>query len=152
MGSSDCKNSVRFAETLVGLLESPEKAGNGGRTDGDVLANAYITLPQFSGNELQPCAGFRFIHPEQIFRQQLGEVAVNFTNAIHSDGVSLQAALIYPALDADMRSRFKLEVAFADVAAVVVIQRTLTVDWVSIVAFYQVAVVAIHGTDQIGQG
>ena len=51
-----------------------------------------------------------------------------------------------------MRLGFELQVAFFGVVAVVTLEGALDIDGVRIVAFDQIAVVAIHRTHEIGEG
>ncbi len=60
-----------------------------------------------------------------------------------------QAAGVDPLLDGDVRPGLELQGARADVRAVVVVQRSLDVDRVRDVAFDEVAVVAVHGPDEV---
>ncbi len=56
-----------------------------------------------------------------------------------------------PALNGDVSLGLKLEAALMGIRAVVVLQRSFDIDRVRIVPLDQVAVVAIHGTHQIGE-
>ena len=51
-----------------------------------------------------------------------------------------------------MRLRFELQVSLARIIAVVVLERPLDIDRMRIVSLDQIAVVAVHGSHQIGQG
>ena len=64
---------------------------------------------------------------------------------------AFEAAAIDPSLDGDMRFRFELEVAFFRVLAVVVLERALDIDRVSVMPLDQVAVVAVHRPHEIGE-
>ncbi len=66
-------------------------------------------------------------------------------------GAAFQAALIDPSLDRDVRFRFELEVALPRVLAVVILERALDIDRMSVMPFDQVAVVAVHRPHQIGE-
>ena len=50
-----------------------------------------------------------------------------------------------------MRFGFQLEVAFFGVLAIVAFEGALDVDWMGVVAFNQVAVVAVHRAHEIGE-
>jgi len=77
---------------------------------------------------------------------------VNLADALLAECTTLQAAVIDPALHGDMGLGFELEVAFLGVVAVILFQGALDIDRVRIMAFNQVAVVAVHGPHEIGQG
>ena len=76
---------------------------------------------------------------------------MDFPDAIACDRAPLQAATVDPFLDGDMRFRFELQIALVGILAVVVLQRALDIDRVSVVPFDQVAVVAVHRAHQIGK-
>ena len=58
---------------------------------------------------------------------------------------------INPSLNLDMCPCFKLQVSLSRVSAVVVLERPLDIYGVGVVAFDQVAVIAIHRTYKVGQ-
>ena len=76
---------------------------------------------------------------------------MDFANAIAGDRAPLQAAIVNPFLDGDMCFRFELQIALVGIVAIVVLQRALDIDRVSVVPFDQVAVVAVHCAHQIGK-
>ncbi len=90
-------------------------------------------------------------HPEQLVRLQLAKTAMNLANPCSSGCASAQSAAINPPLYLDMRFGFELQISFSQIRAVVVLQRSFDVDRMGIVAFDQIAVVAIHRADQIRQ-
>jgi hypothetical protein len=59
------------------------------------------------------------------------------------------SAFVDPALCSDVGLRFELEVSLLFVRTVILAQRALDIDWMSVVAFDQIAVVAIHRTNEI---
>ena len=77
---------------------------------------------------------------------------MDLANTIRAYGTSAQSALVDPFLDRDVRFRFELEVALFRVGAVIVLQCALDVDGVGVVAFDEIAVVAVHRSHQICQG
>ena len=68
-----------------------------------------------------------------------------------SDAAAFEAAAVDPALDVDMRFGLQLEIAFFGVLAVVALEGALDLDRVGVVAFDQVAVVAVHRAHEIGE-
>jgi len=50
-----------------------------------------------------------------------------------------------------MRPGLQLKVAFAGVVAEIIVERPLNVDWMGVMSFDEVAVIAIHCPHQIGQ-
>ena len=63
----------------------------------------------------------------------------------------LRPPRVDPVLDVDMRFGFQLQVAFVGVLAVVALEGPFDVDRVGVVAFDQVAVVAVHRPHEIGE-
>ena len=63
-----------------------------------------------------------------------------------------QSSLVDPLLDGHVRFRLELQIALLSVVAVVILERTLDVDRMGIVALDQVRVVAVHRADQAGEG
>lgn len=79
------------------------------------------------------------LHPLQFFGQKLIEAAVDFTDRFAAEGVlDPQAASVDPLLDGDVGARLQLEVAFAGVGAVVVLQGAFDVDGVGVVALDEI--------------
>ena len=72
--------------------------------------------------------------------------------ALGGDCAALQAAIVNPFLNGDMRFRLKLEVALGGILAVLVFEGALDVDRVGVVSFNKVAVVAVHRPHEIGEG
>ena len=46
-----------------------KKSRNRAGTDGNVLTNPHITVPQLTRHNLQPLAGIRILNPKKIIRQ-----------------------------------------------------------------------------------
>ena len=91
------------------------------------------------------------VDPEQLIGQQLAKAAVDFADGVRRDGAPFQAALVDPSLDGDMGFGLELEIALLRIVAVIVLERALDIDRVSVVAFDQVAVVAVHRPHEIGE-
>src|SRR5580704_15339893 len=81
----------------------------------------------------------------------LAEATVDLTDGDLRDDAAVQAARVDPLLDRDVSPRLELEVALAGVLAVVALERQLNVDRMRGMALDEVAVVAVHRTDQVGQ-
>src|SRR3970040_2629665 len=88
---------------------------------------------------------------QQIGRQQLAKAAVDFADALDADRPALEAAVIDPFLDRDMRFGLALEDALFGIGAVVLFQCSLYFDRVGVMSLEQVAVVAIHRANQTGE-
>jgi len=85
----------------------------------------------------------------KVFGKQFTEPAMNFADAIDCQPPAiLQPAMIDPLLNRDMRPGLKLEITFRFVLTVVIFERSLNVYRMSIVAFNEIGVIAIHRTDQ----
>jgi hypothetical protein len=76
---------------------------------------------------------------------------VHLLDAFGCGGAALEAAVIDPFLDGDMRDGFELEVPFFRFGAVVVLEGAFDIDRVGIMPFDKIAIVTIHGADEIGQ-
>ena len=76
---------------------------------------------------------------------------MDFPDAIACGCAPLQAATVDPFLNGDVRFRFVLQVALVGILAVVVLERALDIDGMSIVPFDQVAVVTVHRPHQISK-
>jgi len=77
---------------------------------------------------------------------------MDLADALYSSCPIAEAARVDPLLNGNVRFGFKLKVALLRVVAVVIRQCPLDIHRMGVVALDQVAVVAIHGTDQIRQG
>ena len=120
--------------------------------DGDVAANLDVAFAQRAGGDLGLFAGVRVGGDQSFGGQQVAEPSVNLGEPGGCGGASCQSAGIYPRVNRKLRCRFALQIAFCRFGAVVVLQCTLDIDGVSVVALYQVAVIAVHRPDQIGEG
>jgi hypothetical protein len=76
---------------------------------------------------------------------------VDFEKAFGRCRPAVQAALVDPFLDLDMRAGLELEIALPGVLAVVLLQGALDIDRMRVVALDEIAVVAIHGPNEGGQ-
>ena len=63
-----------------------------------------------------------------------------------------QPAAINPFLDGDMGFRLELQIALVRFLAVVVFEGALDIDRVGVMSFDEIAVIAIHRANEIGQG
>jgi len=125
MRGGSAKDRLGLAEPAVHLRESCEKARNGRRADGDIIANPDISLAQLARNNLHTLVCVRVFDPEQVFRQMLAEAPVNLANGVHRDGAAPYTAFVDPLLNRNVSLSFELEIALLGVAAVVALQRAL---------------------------
>ena len=77
---------------------------------------------------------------------------MNLDEAARRGGVASQPASVDPLLDGDMGLRLQLEIAAARIGAVIVLERALDIDGMGVVAFDEVAVIAVHRPYQISEG
>ena len=61
-------------------------------------------------------------------------------------------AIVDPLLNRDMRPGLQLEVALSRIGTVVVVERAFDVDGMGVVPFDKVAIVTVHGPDEVRQG
>jgi hypothetical protein len=144
----DC---ISLADTPIDFLEMGKEARYRTRTDGNVSANAHVAMAQLAGNDAQTFMRVGLFDPEHVLGQRLAKTPMNVADAFCRHGVAVQTATIDPTLDGDMRLRLKLEIALFRISAVVVLERPLDIDRVRVVAFDEIAVVAIHRSDEIGE-
>jgi len=146
------QNGLGLAEAAVDLFKPPQEARHGAGADGDVVADRNVAVAKLSGNHPDFLLGGRVLDPQEFGGQALAEAAVNFADGVRGDGATLEAAVVDPLLDCDMRPGFELEVALLGILAVLAAQGALDVDWVGVVPLDQVTVVAVHRADEPGQG
>src|SRR6516165_3340915 len=145
------ENRIGGTQTAIRLLKACEESRYSTRTDRYVLADFDITRAQRTGNDLAPLVRVWVLDPEQRLRQQLAKVPMDLAEALDRGAAALESTGINPTLDRDMGPRFELQVPLLRVPAIVVPERALDINWVGVVPFNQIAIVAIHGTHEIGQ-
>jgi hypothetical protein len=91
------------------------------------------------------------LNPSQIVGQQARKSAMYAANAIHGSFEILKASFVNPSLDFDMGFCFELEIPLLRVFSEIVIERAFNIHWMSIMALDEVAVVAVHRTDEVRQ-
>ena len=90
-------------------------------------------------------------HPQQVVGQRGAEAMMDFSDQSAATGAPLRPPAVDPLLDVDMRFGFELQVAFLGVLAVVALEGALDLDRVGIMAFDQIAVVAVHRPHEVGE-
>jgi hypothetical protein len=113
-------------------------------------ADRPLVPPEFSWHDPYPLLRDRVLHPQQFVGDSRAESAMYFANALADDRAFRQAAAVDPLLHRDVRFRFELKITLAGILAVVVFQGAFDIDQMSVVTFDQVAVVAVHRPDKIG--
>src|ERR1039458_4887578 len=132
-------NGFGLADIPVNLLKALHEAGNGARTDGDMLADLYVAPTQFAGRQSDLSAAGRVLDPQEILGEQLAKAPVNLTDPRGFDGKpALERPAINPPLHCDVRLGFQLQVALTGILTVVVLDRPLDVDRMGIVSLNQV--------------
>jgi len=116
------------------------------------LADPDVAAANLSRDHAEALAALRLFHPQERLGQPLAEPSMDLTEPLGGGPTPLQSALVDPLLDRDVRSGLELQVPLDRVGAVVVVDRSLDVDGVGIVALDQVAVVAIHRPYEVGEG
>jgi hypothetical protein len=139
------------AEAAIGGFEALKEARQRTRADGGMRADFHMAAPDRAGDNAQALARVGLGNPEQIVRQQFAKPPVNLADPLLCGCPSLQAARVDPFLDGDVGFRLELQIALVRIDAVIVPERPLDVDRMGVVAFDQVAVIAVHRPDQIGQ-
>ncbi len=111
----------------------------------------HIAPAQLARRHLDALASIGIFDPQQFVGQLVAKAAMHLADADPRGCPTSQPSTIDPSLDLDMRLGFELQVSFAKVRAVIVLQGAFDIDRMGIVALDQVAVIAVHRTDQIGQ-
>ncbi|MCY4190869.1 MAG: hypothetical protein OXD42_06035, partial [Rhodospirillaceae bacterium] len=111
MRSGGGQDAVRSAQLAMDGFEALQKAEQGTRTDRDMTTCFHIVRAQFAGGYPYLLSRFRSFCPEQVFREQFAEAAVNLHNVIHRSATAFQAPVLNPLLDGDMRPGLKLEIS-----------------------------------------
>ncbi len=114
-------------------------------------AHLDIMFAQSTRNNRQLFFALRVLDPKQIIRQELAKAPVCFDDAVDRGGAASEAPVINPLLDGNMGPGLKLQIAFSGVCAVVLPEGALYIDGMRIVPFNEIAVVAVHRPDKIGQ-
>ncbi|WP_230206739.1 hypothetical protein [Novosphingobium sp. Gsoil 351] len=110
-----------------------------------------VALTHLSGFDAHAFTRIRQLHPQEIFGQFGAETGMGFLQARTRMSTAGEPALIDPLLHFDVRACFKLEVALDGVVAKVVAKGSLNVDRMSVMAFDEIAVIAIHSPNEVGQ-
>ena len=145
------KDCLCFAEVAINLFEARQEARHSAWADGKVKTDFDIAAAEFAGSDPQALFGRRIFDPQEIVRQLFAKTAMDFANAIAGEDASRQAAGVDPSLNLDMRLGLALEIALVRVGAIVVLERALDIDGVSVVSFDEIAVVAVHRPDEMGE-
>ncbi|GEM_PF-3515618 len=152
MGGGDRGNGVASAEPAVAPLKMIEEARNGTGTDRDMAANLDITLTQLAGLYPNTLATAGHFDPEQFLGQIFAEARMRLRETFGGVGTASKAAGIDPFLDSDVRPGFELEIPLLRIVAEIVIERALDVYGVGVVSFDEIAVIAVHGPHEMGEG
>ena len=144
MSGRDGEDAVHLAEPAIGGFEALKEAGQCAGAHRNMPADYHVAITQRTWDHPASLPRFRVLCPEQFFGQQRAEAAMNFSEAVDRRGAAGQAALIDPFLDRDMGLGFNPEVPLLGIGAVILLQCSLDIDRMCIVAFDQIAVVAIR--------
>ncbi|OBX18656.1 hypothetical protein A9995_11955 [Erythrobacter sp. QSSC1-22B] len=127
------------------------KARHRAWTDGDMAAYLNVALTEVSGFNAHAFARIRHLHPKEILGQFAAETGVSFFKASTCICSAREPAFIDPLLHLDVCACFKLEVALNGVVTKVIAKRSLNIDRMSVMSFDEVAVIAIHSPNEVGQ-
>lgn len=104
-----------------------------------------------AGHDLLPRAGSGVLDPEHGLGELLTESPMNFPDCVGGCRTSSESARVDPGLHGDVRPRLELQIAFPRLGAVVREQCPLDVHGVGVMALDEIAVVAVHRADEMGQ-
>src|SRR5664279_2587705 len=75
-----------LADIPVNPFQALHEAGQGTRTDGDVVPNPYVAPTQFAGYQSDLSPGGRVFDPQEILGQQLAKAPVNLADPLGFNG------------------------------------------------------------------
>jgi hypothetical protein len=136
----------------VDVIETFEEAGDCSGADCKMAADFDVARSKFSGSHGNALPGLRIFTEEEVLRKEFAEASVGFANSFDGGGTAMESTIVDPLLDGDVGAGLLLQIALAGISAVVLVQGSFDVDGVGVMAFDQVAVVAVHGSDKGGQG
>ena len=100
-----------------------------------MVADRDIMFAQLAGRHLDLLFGGRVFDPEQVFRQQFTESAMDFADGVRCENAACESAAVDPFLDFDMRPSFQLKVPLLRIPALVALEGALHIDGVRVVTF-----------------
>jgi len=117
-----------------------------------MMAHFSIVLSHLAGNDFDLLFLVPVLHPSQLIWKQPSEPTMYVPNTFDCTFTVLQAPFVNPSLDFDMSLGFKLKIAFLwIVLRKIVIECTLNVYRMRIVALDEIAVVAVHRSDEVSE-
>ncbi len=146
------QDRLRFAEPGIGVLPALEEARHSARADRDMLADPHITVTQLARDDRLAPSSSGFLDPEQVRGQSTFKAPVDVEHGLDGGRLAGERAFVDPALGGDVRFGLFLQIAFFLVLAVVSSKRSFDIDWVRVVAFNEVAVIAVHRAHDIADG
>ena len=144
--------ALQAALPAVRFVQAVQKPRNRSRADGYMAPDLDVSRPQFTGDDRNGFAGDGVLYAQKLRRQQFAEAPVQFRQRFWRCGMRGQSAPVDPELHFDMRPCFQLQVAPYRIVAVIARQGPLDVDRMRVMAFDQIAVIAVHRPDQVGKG
>ena len=115
----------------------------------DVQAHRHVPFPPRTRHHRDPSAGPQLFRPAQAVRQPLVELPVDVAREGGQRLRGVDRVGVDGRLHSDMRRRLKLEVAAFRFSGEVGVKRALDIDGARVVPLDQVAVVAVHATDEV---
>ena len=144
-GSQD---GVCLAEVAVYGREALQETRHGAWAYGVVPADLDVALAERTGYDANALLRFRLFDPKEVFGKPFAKPPVHVHETLSRHCAAGQPAAVDPFLDLDMGLCFELQVSLVRLGVVVLLEGSLDVDRVGVVSLDQVAVVAVHGTDE----
>src|SRR5262245_38547020 len=116
-----------------------------------MTTNFDVMVSPFARHNRPSLASLWVLYPTKLLWEKVGEATVDCSDTCSGHLIATKSALVDPALDFDMSFGFQLQIPPFLVVAEIIIQCALNIDRQRIATLDQVAVIAIHRSDKIGQ-
>ena len=109
-----------------------------------------ILEEQVTNDRLKDIEAKAPVHDAALW-QELAKAPVDFNDAVDRGGATSKPTPINPFLDGNMGLGLELQITLLGVCAVILFEGTLNIDGMRIMPFDEIAVIAIHCPNQLGQ-
>jgi len=145
------EDGVGPAEIAVDFSETLEESRHCAGTDGEKAADFHVARAQLAGDDCDALFGVRVLDEQQVAGEEFVKAPVCFADRFGGDGAVVEGTFIDPALDGNVSQGLHLQITPAGIPAVVLVESTLDIDGMGIVAFDEVGVVAVYGAHEAGE-
>src|SRR6516165_3743430 len=138
-----CQDRIGFIGGTVHFREASEKTRYRASAHRKLQAPENISLSCFSAHDPEAFFLFGILDPHKVLGQKPAKASVYLEDAVGACNTPMQAASIDALLNGDVRFCFQLKVALVAILTVIILQRSLNIEGVGVVAFDQIAVVTV---------